>query len=282
MLIITHPGSAHLDDFLSCCFVISKCQNIKKIKRKEPNNGEIKDPSIWKLDVGENYDPEIRCFDHHQNEITNDCTISLLLKKWDMWSIASKVHKWLNIVVIRDTIGPEEVKNKLRISYKAMGELDSFVERTMLDKFKKQKEIKSGSLLFTLMKMIGDNFFFLIDEYNKTVKDIEGKIEYKIIEGVQSIFCHKGLKHSSTLLRIIRDRMREKWPDMRGGIAVYPNQRVKNTIAIRKYNNDERVDFSRIANNDKVLYVHPNGFFISLKKMSEDELEQYIKDAILN
>lgn len=280
VLIITHPGSAHLDDFLSCCLVIAKSGNVQKIKRKEPNKGEIKDPVIWKLDVGEKHDPDTKCFDHHLDEIDNDCTLSLLLKNWGLWSIANEVHKWLNIVVINDTIGPLEVTKQLRISYKAMGALDSFVERTILDEFKKQKEIKRGSILFSLMEMIGQNFFILIDEYNIVMKEMKEKLEYKIINGVQSIFCYKGLKHSSTLTRIIRNRMKERWSDMRGGIAVYPNKRVKDTIAIRRYDNDERVDFSRIANHDKVVYVHPKGFFISVEQMPEDQLEQYIKDAI--
>ncbi|MHA1456669.1 MAG: hypothetical protein ACTSR5_11920 [Promethearchaeota archaeon] len=30
-VIITHPGSAHLDDFLSCCLVINKSGNVKKV-----------------------------------------------------------------------------------------------------------------------------------------------------------------------------------------------------------------------------------------------------------
>lgn len=137
VLIITHPGSAHLDDFLSCCLVIAKKGNVKKIKRKEPDYGEIKNPIIWKLDVGEKYDPDTKCFDHHQDEIDNDCTLSLLLKNWSLWSIASEVHKWLNIVVINDTVGPEGITRQLKISYKAMGALDSFVERSILDEFKK-------------------------------------------------------------------------------------------------------------------------------------------------
>ena len=280
-LIITHPGSAHLDDFLSCCLVVNKSGNIKKIKRKEPNKAEIKDPTIWKLDVGEIFDPEIKCFDHHQEDVEDECTLSFLLKYWGFWSIANEVHNWLKIVVINDTIGPEEVTKKLGISYKAMGALDSFVERTLLDLFKKQEEIKRGSLLFSLMETIGQNFFALIDEYTFVLGEVKEKIEYKTINGVQSIFCYKGLNHSSTLVRIIRDRMREKWPSLRGGIAVYPNKRVKNTLAIRKYDNDERVDFSRLSNYDKVVYSHPKGFFISVEQMTENQLEQYIKDAMI-
>ena len=279
-LIITHPGSAHLDDFLSCCLVVNKSGNIKKIKRKEPDKAEIKDPAIWKLDVGERYDPEIKCFDHHQDGMNEECTLSLLLKNWGLWSIANEVHNWLKIVVINDTRGPKEVTKELRISFKALGALDSFVERTILDFFKKQNEIEKGSLLFSLMEMVGKNFFELIDEYTTVMGEVNEKLKFKTINGVQSILCYEGLNHSSTLLRIIKDKMVEKWPKLKGGIAVYPNKRIKDTIALRRYDDDERVDFSRISHYEKVVYSHPKGFFISVKQMTEDQLEQYIKGAI--
>ena len=150
-LIITHPGSSHLDDFLSCCLVVSRSGNIKKIKRKEPDLGEIKNPIIWKLDVGEIHDSDLKCFDHHQAGMDEECTLSLLLKNWELWSVANNIHNWLKIVVIKDTLGPKEVTKQLEISFKAMGALDSFVERSVLNFFNKQKEIVKGSFLFSLM-----------------------------------------------------------------------------------------------------------------------------------
>lgn len=280
-LIITHPGSAHLDDFLSCCLVVKKSGNIKKIKRKEPDKSELKDPAIWKLDVGERHDPEIKCFDHHQGGMNEECTLSLLLKNWGLWSTANEVHKWLNIVVVNDTLGPMEVTKQLKISFKAMGALDSFVERTLLEVFRNQNEIEKGSILFSLIEMVGQNFFALIDEYTTVMEEVKEKLEYKTINGVQTIFCYKGLNPSSTLVRIIKDKMKEKWPNLKGGIAVYPNKRVEGTLAIKRFENDERVDFSRISNYEKVVYSHPQGFFISVEQMLEGQLEQYIKDSTI-
>ena len=281
-LIITHPGSAHLDDFLSCCLVVNKSGNIRKIKRKEPDKAEIKDPAIWKLDVGESHDPDLKCFDHHQDGMNEECTLSLLLKNWGLWSIANEIHDWLKIVVIKDTLGPNEVTKQLEISFKAMGVLDSFVERTVLDFFNEQNEIEKGSFLFSLMEIVGQNFFALIDEYTTIMGEVKEKLKYKIINGVQSIFFYEDLNHSSTLIRIIKDKMKEKWPNLKGGIGVYPNKRVKGTFAIKRFYDDKRVDFSRISHYEKVIYSHPKGFFISVKQMTEDELEQYIKGAIKN
>ena len=279
-LIITHSGSAHLDDFLSCCLVLNRSGNIKKIKRKEPDNAEIKDPAIWKLDVGERHDPDVKCFDHHQDGMDEECTLSLLLKNWGLWSIANEIHNWLKIVVIKDTLGPKEVTKELEISFKAMGALDSFVERSVLDFFIMQNEIDKGSFLFSLMEMIGQNFFALIDEYTTVMDEVKEKLKYKTINGVQSIFFYENLNPSSTIARIIKDKMQEKWPTLKGGIGVYPNKRVKGTLAIKRYDDDERVDFSRISHYEKVVFSHPKGFFVSVEQMTEDELEQYIKGAI--
>lgn len=278
-IIITHPGTAHLDDFLSTCLVIYKMGDIEEVHRKEPTREEINDSSIWKLDVGNKHDPDMKCFDHHQI-VMDDCTLSLLLKNWELWEKAVKVYNWLKIAVAKDTKGPKEVIKLLNISYTALGSLDSFIERTILNLFQKREIIKKGSVIFSLMKVIGKQFFMLIDEYYKTIKAIERKIEFKRIKGVIVVFCYKNVKHSNMLVRILNEKKKEMWQDERGGIAVYPNNRPHGTIALRRYNDDKRVDFSKISKYEKVNYAHPQGFFVSLEPMSDYELEQYIEDAI--
>jgi len=277
--IITHPGSAHLDDFLSICLVIEKYGNIDEINRREPTEEEIKDPSIWKLDVGEKNDPNIRCYDHHQG-LRYDCTLSLLLKEWKLWKKAKRVHEWLSIVVANDAIGPKEVTKILKVSFTALIRLDSFVERTILDLFKREKVIKKEDMLFSLMKSIGQNFFTYIGGYYTSLKEVEKNAEYKKIKGVQIIKCIDNVEHSSMLVRILNEKKRKKWENQRGGIAIYPNKRVPGTIALRRYEDDKRVDFSRISNYDKVVFAHPKGFFISLEPMPDSELDRYIGDAI--
>ncbi|KKK86359.1 hypothetical protein LCGC14_2764030 [marine sediment metagenome] len=118
------------------------------------------------------------------------------------------------------------------------------------------------------MEIIGQNFFALIDEYTAIMGEVKEKLKYKTINGVQTIFSYENLNPSSTLTRILKDKMREKWPNLKGGIGVYPNKRVKRTLAIKRYDDDERVDFSRISHYEKVIYSHPKGFFISVKPMT--------------
>ncbi len=278
-ILITHPGSAHLDDFLSSCLVVYKSGDIEEIHRREPTNEEINNPSIWKLDVGNKHDPDVKCYDHHQF-VMNDCTLSLLLKDWELWEKSLEVHGWLKIVLAKDSKGPKEVLNILNISYTALISLDSFIERCMLDLFEKKEIIKRKNAIFSFMKLIGKQFFKQIEDYFNTLKEIEGKIEFKKIKDVPVIFCFKNIKPSNMLVRILNKKKREIWKDERGGIIVYPNNRPHGTIGLRRYDDDRRVDFSKIAKFEKVKFAHPQGFFASLEPMSDYELEQYIKGAI--
>ena len=83
--IIKHSGFAHLDDFLSTCLILYKDKDVDLISRQEEiSQEELFDNSIWKVDIGEKYDPNNKVFDHHQEEM-NDCAFSLLLKHWDLW-----------------------------------------------------------------------------------------------------------------------------------------------------------------------------------------------------
>jgi len=278
--IITHPGSAHLDDFLSCCLLLHKSGDIDIILRKEPSDEEIQNPALWKLDVGERYDPARRCFDHHKNQMTNDCTLSLLLKHWGLWNKAEATHQWLRTAVLQDTHGSQAVIEQLGIPSEALGALDSFIKRTVLDMFGEQQTIRKGDLLFRLMEQIGDRFFFLIGQYESLPALMKPSLEFKELKGVPVGLCYKGLEPAHMLLRLLKERMRERWPEAHGGIVVLPNNRIPGTLALKRLADDPRVDFTRIAHYEKVIYAHDSGFYVSVHPMSDYELDIYIKDAI--
>jgi hypothetical protein len=278
-IIITHPGSAHLDDFLSTCLVIFRAGDVEEVYRREPTQEEINDPSIWKLDVGDNHDSDLKCYDHHQYAM-NDCTLSLLLKEWELLDKALEVHTWLKTVIANDVGGSKEVARLLNVSYTALEHLDSFVERTVLDIFQKKKKFTKGSALFSLMKIIGRRFFRQIDQYYTLKEELEGKVEFYRIKNVPIVSCYKDVKYSRMLIRLLNEKKREAFQDEKGGIAIYPNNRPPGTIALSRYHDDKRVDFTRISHYEKVNFAHPKGFFASVEPLSDYELQQYIKDAI--
>lgn len=62
--ILTHPGSAHKDEFLACCVLLAETP--VPISRREPTPADLADPGVAVIDVGHLHDPALNNFDHHQ------------------------------------------------------------------------------------------------------------------------------------------------------------------------------------------------------------------------
>ena len=277
-IIITHPGGAHLDDFLSCCLVMYKYKDIDEIRRKEPNKSEINHPNIWVLDVGDKYDPDLKCYDHHQIQ-GEDCTLSLLLKDWGFWEKANKFYPWLEVSVLRDVKGPWELCKFLEIRSSTIAKLDSFIERTILQFFEDEEVISSRHILFSLMKEFGKYFFTAIREYHKVLEKVEKKIEFKEIKDVLITICYKDMKHSSHIAHILKEKRKESYPDERGGIFVYPNKRVLGTIALERYKDDKRVDLQRLVDFPyTAVDFLARGATVKIKRNPELELNRWIQN----
>ncbi len=131
-LIITHPGSSHFDEFFALSLILATDTEADFIiERREPTIDEINDPTIWVVDIGGDYTPEKRNFDHHQNI---DLSASFVLVASFLGyaeSLSSLV--WWNFKDRIDRFGPAKVgaeigTSELRTTYSPM-------EGWMLDMF---------------------------------------------------------------------------------------------------------------------------------------------------
>jgi hypothetical protein len=271
-----------LDDFLSCCVVLQKDRKVTKIIRKEPSEREIQNPNIWKLDVGNDLNPELRLYDHHQRDM-GDNTFSLLLKEWGIWDKANEVYPWIPTMVLMDIRGAKEVITDLEITYEALNSLDSFIERYFLRWFKTKKKIEKPAVLFKLMRQFGRHFFKRIEKYYKVQEIVENEGKYKMIEGVPiMLLLSDKISNSNILHQLATQKKREVWPHERGGILIFPNDRPEGSIGVKRLGNDRRIDLYRLHGFNKTIFTHKRGFFAALEDMSDYELEQYIKEAIVN
>lgn len=295
--IITHPGSAHFDDIFATSLVIYKCSidknypEIEVVHRKKPNKKELEDPSIWKLDIGGKFNPKLKQFDHHppvdptegvakdQRQLLDECAFSLLLKDWGVWEKAKELYDWLEPSRIMDIRGPKGLVDEYEISYRAINSLESFIEQSVLTMFEKQDKIEPSEPLFNLLHFIGKHFFESILNYYETLELVKEHALFKTIKGVPVIHYPNTAKRTDMLTRVLKDKKDEKWGI--GGIGIYPNTRPEGSIAAMRYEDDERVDFTRIADYDHVIFTHPNGFIVALdSEISDQELERYIQNAI--
>jgi len=293
--ILTHSGNAHLDDFLSACVLLWKDKQVDIIERKaEVSEEEAADNTIWKVDIGMEYDPAKKAFDHHQDGI-DDCAFSLLLKYWDVWNRSKKVYSWIPAMVKIDTSGLGTVLSHHRVSYDTYFRLNSFVEEAMMQWFQKCRVIskKKNRLLFYTMKGIGKQFFQGIKMYYHLLKEIEEKLEVKIVgsEGEEEdlhngipilLFLTRKPKYNSHLLRIFNSYKEENFPNYHGSwITAFTYDRPKGTICLRRHGNPKKVDLARLKSLEKTQFAHPKGFVAVVDTMSDIELKNYIQHAIM-
>ena len=293
--IITHSGSAHLDDFLSVCVLLSKYDEINEVYRKSiVSDEELNDKTIWKVDIGMVHDPIIKAFDHHQEGI-EDCAFSLLLKYWDIWEQAKEVYSWIPAMVKIDTSGLDSVLNHHRMSYDTYFRLNSFIEEAIMDWFQKCEIIskKKNKLLFYTMKAIGRQFFAGITNYHQILGDFKSKLEVKLVsnrgieEDIQKgipIFLYLTRKpnYTSILDKIFYLYKTKYFPNYHGTwITAFTYDRPKKTICLRRHGNPSKVNLAKLESLEKTEFAHPKGYVAVVKKMSEVELTNYIQHSIL-
>lgn len=131
-LIITHPGSAHFDEFFAICLILAKNPGVDfRIERREPSKEELDNPEIWVVDIGERLEPERRNFDHHQN-IDHPASF-VLVSDYLGLSTDLRTLPWFDFKDKIDRFGPGKTgaeigTNRLRITYSPFEEwyLDLF------------------------------------------------------------------------------------------------------------------------------------------------------------
>jgi hypothetical protein len=257
--------------------VLAHDLDVESVERREPKKEEIKDPSVWVLDIGRIYDAKIRAFDHHQKE-WQECTVSLVLKSWNLWEKATYTFPWLEYIVIDDALGPNKVSEMLGISIDTFLALDSPIENALIDIFQNINMLHKGDPLFIILQDVGKTLLSEIERFSAILSEIEKKAVIKEIKGVSVIFA-EFIEPSNTLKNVIMRFKKQKWGF--GGISVTQSGRELNSLALRRLENDSRVDFRRIKIlKEKVTFIHADGFMATISNPKQEEIEEIIKQSI--
>jgi len=276
--IITHPGTAHRDDFLSLSFVLCWDPTVEIIERKEPALSEIKNPNIWVLDVGGQFNPLIKAFDHHQKD-WNECTISLLLKEWKLWDSAIEALPWLEATVLIDSCGLAAMSKEYHVDYKIMYKLQSPVEESFLDLLSQESVITPNDSLFLQLKNIGHSILNKIREYIRLTNLIEKKCIVKQKKGVPVIIFLNS-ESSRTLSSVIYKYKGKKFGNVKGGLSIIKDNRNKNAVRLYRFNNDQRIDFTRLNRNYKVRFLHEKEFLSVIDLPDNENINRFIENVV--
>jgi len=280
--IVTHPGGAHKDEFLACAVLLSK--DSLPIYRREPTEADLVDETIAVLDVGGEHNPERSNFDHHQfpRDMDPTCALSLVLQHLGLYEDAREFCSWLEVAEWFDCRGPNDTAEWLGVDRETMGQLNSPLDITLLQGFAKHTEHLPGEPLWEVMRMIGTELVGYLTSLRSRLDFVaqhcevwtmaQGSSEWKVLfmpytesspeEASGALGWHvKALGLEEEILALV-------YPDSRG-----------EGYGMRRFNDDQRLDFSLLQEEADIRFAHARGFIAKTSSTEPDRLKTLLKKA---
>ena len=277
--IITHPGGAHKDDFLACAVLLFQHQ--VSIFRREPLESDLLDSSIAVLDVGGEHAPERLVFDHHQfpRDHVPTCALSLVLQYLGIYEDAREFCPWLEVAEWFDCRGPKDTAEWLDMDRDTLAKLNSPLDITLLKNFAAQTEHHPGEPVWEVMRMIGRDLVEFITNLRSQLNEVsqftevwnlkKDKDEFKVLflprisslpEGASDVLGYqvRALGLEEEIIAILS-------PDSRG-----------QGYGMRRFNDDARMDFSKVEGEADVHFAHARGFIAKTSAVDKERLQEML------
>ena len=280
--IVTPPGHAPRDDFLSVCFVLAMCsqhQNLPSVYRRDPTSAELNDPNVVVIDVGEKHEPELSNFDHHQFDRNHEpcCALSLILKDMEVYSESVRGFRWLNITEKFDSKGPFEVAKELGVDWNTISTATfSPIEETMLHLFAKMFEGGQNPIYLGLMTTIGTELLNTLEMFTKRWEELSKTAVSSKAVGNEVVFSVEiqGDEDPTFALSAYVDEVHPN------AVVTITNDDRGEGLCLFRLNDSPKIDFSQIENDERVLFAHKNGFVAKThKKISSEEVIDLIEKS---
>jgi hypothetical protein len=286
--ILTHPGSAHKDEFLACCVLLATTPG--PILRREPTEADLADPAIAVVDVGHRHEPALNNFDHHQlpSDAAPTCALSLVLQHLGLYADARAFCEWLEPAEWFDCRGPNETARWLGIERDIVFKLYSPIDGTLLRRFAAAKQHAPGEPLWEMMRLVGTDLLDYIRNLRARLTFIGQHAQLWTLDLPPSAVCPQTSASAPTVLFLPRteplpddtsaglDRyVTEQGLDNRVVALIAPDRR-STGYGLSRHRDNPRLDFTRIKAEPDVHFTHQRGFVAKTSATDPHRLRQLL------
>lgn len=277
--ILTHPGSAHKDEFLACSVLLAL--HPVCIVRREPTPGDLATAATCVVDVGDRHEPALNNFDHHQllRDHLPTCSLSLVLRHLGLYDDARKFCDWLETAEWFDSRGLIGTAQWLGVTPEAVLKLNSPIDLTLLRRFALESRLEPGQPLWEMMRMIGEDLLAYLKTLRARLDFIARHSEVWTLDLAGSPAQILFLPRTETLpddpsLGIDRYIESRGLSDRIVGI-VSPDRRSPG-YGLARHRDNARLDFTRIADRPGVHFAHARGFVAKTSLTDVAELKKLV------
>ena len=271
--IITHPGSAHKDDFLSVSVLLAILGHAE-VFRREPTPEDLADLNTYVVDVGMDYSPERHNYDHHQDR-SLPCAFHLLMKHLGHHDAAILMYKWYPHMSMMDVRGPYQTAEHLGIDSSVLFASSSPIDGYILSTFSKIDSLSSRDDLYLLMKALGEDMIAMIGRKMQRLERLKTEAKVVEVKHLKAIISDIDITPKLSMelyLRFLNDE--------RIVMSILPSNRGAGWELLR-LGDHSAVDFRAIAASPDIHFVHANGFLAKTQtRMPVQEVVQLASQAI--
>ncbi len=282
--ILTHPGGAHKDDLLAVCVLAALHR--APIERREPTETDLADPEVAVVDIGGSHDPARLNFDHHHfpREHPPTCALSLVLDHLDLYEDALQFCDWLPTAEWFDSRGPTKTAAWLGVPRRAVSQLNSPIDITLLRRFAAITTLAAGDPLYEFMAMVGSDLLEHLRIARSRLDFVRAHAtRWSIPRGddvIEAVFLPRtepmADDPSSSIASYIRA---EALTDVIAAV-VYPDRR-GGGYGIGRYEDHPKLDFARVEAEPDVVFAHKSGFMCKTSATDPQRLQALIAAAWL-
>lgn len=257
--IVTHPGSAHKDDFMAVSVLLATLGEAL-VERREATLEDINDPNTYVVDVGMVFDPENNNFDHHHDP-SLPCAFHLVMKHLGYHDAAQVVFGWYCHMSMMDVRGPYKTAEQLGVDTSILFAASSPIDGYILSCFSKIARMTADEMFYALMKEFGEDLIKMIDLKMDRLSRLKNETQILPVKHFKALVSRidENPKLSMELfLRYLDDEsiVMSITPSVRG--AGWELLRLKDNFM---------VDFREIAAHPEIRFVHVNGFVAKTRSL---------------
>ncbi|MCS1409168.1 MAG: hypothetical protein M2R45_02347 [Verrucomicrobia subdivision 3 bacterium] len=280
--ILTHPGSAHKDEFLACS-VLAAHYGVPIIRR-EPSTLDLENPQTCIVDIGGKHEPANHNFDHHQfpKDHPPICSLSLVLRHLGLYEQAKQFCDWLEPTEWFDCRGAIETAQWLGVPSKVMSQLNSPIDITVLRKFATETYLKPGDTIWEIMRIIGQDLLDYVKYLRIRLSYIEQHGRFWTLntkgQDFGVFYLPRTNPPSSEPSSGLEMYINTQGKDESVAALIYPDRRGTG-YGLSRFNDDKRLDFTLIGEEPDVHFAHARGFVAKTTATNEDRLRQLVSMA---
>ncbi len=280
--IITHPGGAHKDDLLAVCILAA--QHNAPVLRRQPSASELDDPEIAVVDIGGIHDPTKLNFDHHHfpRDHPPTCSLSLVLDHLGLYQDALKFCDWLQTAEWFDSRGPTKTAQWLQVPRRAISQLNSPIDMTLLRRFARCHELLPSDPLYVFMTMVGRDLLDFLRVARECLDFTAARVQRWSIpsagDAIETIFLPRTEPAADEPSAMLGRYIRAEGLEQTIAAIVYPDRR-GDGFGIGRYEDHPHLDFSRVQDESDVHFAHKSGFMCKTSATDPMRLKELISKA---